>query len=155
MKRLLVPVIVLMMLAFSACITPFNAYLRNPTNSVAIVEVYLLDKQEMKTLPNQIKVADSILEFKGDYKRPFRKVQNVKWIDTVHFRFELQPHTTADLTDMTAGFTNSYPHGDFRVTVTTANKVDTLLNGSKDFRYKLFQYKNKGLSPHILYYDVK
>lgn len=141
--------------SLSSCMTYYDAYLRNSTNQHAIVDVYLLNKQHLKTLPNQVKVANQAVTFKSGYKNYFADFKNVEWITTEHFQFKIEPNTTADLTDMAGRFINSHPFEDALVTVSMNNKIDTLVNGRKDFRHDLFQYKSKIFGKRILYYDIK
>jgi hypothetical protein len=141
--------------SLSSCMTYYDAYLRNATNQHAIVDVYLLNKSHLKTLPNQVTVADRIVNFKAGYRKYFGSLKNVEWITTGHFKFIIDPNTTADLTDMVGRFINSQPFQDALVTVSVNNKIDTLLNGRQDFRHDLFKYKSKIFGKPILYYDIK
>ena len=139
---------------FYSCSWDFYAYIRNPTNKVGLIDVYLLDKSGMATLPNKVKVANRVVKFKAGYRKFFEGAQNVTWIDTSHFKFEIKPNTTVDLTDMAGRFRNGAPMKNVHVTITFGDKVQTLLHGrySRDDK---FIYEHVGLSSHIIYYDMK
>lgn len=154
MRLILIAGIVICLIIFCSCTILFHAYIRNATMHTAIIDVYLLDKSQMATLPNKVRVANRTLNFKGNYKKYIDSTQNVTWMDTEHFKLEIKPNTTVDLSDMAGIFINSHPSEDVRVTVSTNNKVDTLLNGRNDFRYNQFHFKGRLFSP-VLYYDVK
>ena len=158
MKRCLVVMLLCCcMRLFSACTMPYWAYIRNISGKDAIVAVVLLRRSNMNTLPNRVKVANEIVQFKpgSGYRQFFSDYENVQWIDTVHFTFTVRPGTTADLTDMAGKFSNAHPEEDMFVTVTTGNKKDTLINGRDDFRYTKFAYKRSFFNDPVLYYDVK
>jgi hypothetical protein len=107
----------------------------------------------MPTLPNQIKVADRIVKFKGGYRQQFFNTKNVVWLDLNHFQLELSPNTTADLTDMTGYWMNARCICDAKVTVTAGGKTDILVDGRFfNVRHELFSYGRKF---SIIYYDVK
>jgi hypothetical protein len=142
-------------LTLLSCSWYYYAYIRNPTNSTAIVDVYLLDKSNLNTLPNKVRIAERVVNFKAGYKKYFEHTQNVKWIDTSHFMFEIKPNTTLDLTEMTGKFRNGGLNEHVRVIVSTEGKVDTLINGDVDDRRNKFQYDHVGLSTPLLYYDIK
>ena len=139
----------------SACTMPFLAYVRNMVSTAAIVDVVLLDKRWMRTLPNSVLVADKIVPFKAGFRQCFYQRRNVHWIDTVHFSFTVLPGSTADLTDMAGMFMNGHPREDVFVTITINDTVDTLINGLRDFRHEKFGLKNVGISLPVYYYDVK
>ena len=149
----------LVIIYFNSCETPDYAYIRNLTNNTAIIDVFLLKTTEMKTLPNKVRITNRIVPFKGDYRRFFRdSTQNVVWLDTNHFKFEINPHSTADLSDMIGVFQNSSPRNpNIRLTITSSNKTDTLLtgNGWEGFRHELFGYKHIWFGRPVLYYDIK
>src|SRR5579872_6446414 len=84
---------------FNSCITPDYAYIRNLTNSVAIINVFLANKKEMKTLPNKVRFANQVVSFKGGYRKFLYNTLNVVWQDTSNFKFEMKPQSTADLSD--------------------------------------------------------
>ena len=155
MRQLLLSFLIFLTFGICSCSIPFGAYLRNMTNDIATVDVFLLDKTNMVTLPNKIKVANRIINFKSGFKKFIDSSQNVTWIDISHFKLEMKPNTTVDLTDMAGRFVNSYPREDVRVIVSTNEKLDTLLNGRSNFYYNKFGFKNVGLSSPLLYYDIK
>jgi len=138
-----------------SCSWNFYAYIRNSTHSTATVDVYLLDKSNLNTLPNKVRIAERAVNFKSGYKKYFEHTQNVRWIDTSHFTFEIKPYTTLDLTEMTGRFRNGGPRKHVRVILTTEGKVDTLINGEVDDRRNKFHYDHVGLTTHVLYYDIK
>lgn len=155
MSRLALLCLLCCMLCLSACTTPFWAYIRNMAGVPATIDVFLLDKAAMKTLPNQVKVVNKIVVFKSGFRQSFYKTENVHWIDTTHFSFTIQPGVTADLTDMAGRFVNANPREQVCVTVTINTITDTLINGRNDFRFHKFGYKKVGLDIPVLYYDVK
>lgn len=156
MKQLLLLLLILCLtLGICSCSIPFGAYIRNMSKDPAMIDVFLLDRTSMTTAPNVIRVSNTIIEFKSGFKKKMDNSQNVKWIDLSHFRLELQPHTTVDLSDMVGTFINAYPQGDVRVTVSVNNKVDTLMNGKSDFKQEKFLVKKVGLSTALLYHDIK
>ena len=155
MRRLLSFILVLFAFSISSCSMYFDAFIRNMTNEIAVIDVYLLNKRQMKTLPNKVSVANRIVKFRSGYKKYMDSLQNVIWIDMEHFKLELAPNSTADLTSLAGRFLNSYPREEVRVTVKVNNKVDTLSNGRRDFRYELFGYKKMPFGTPILYYDIK
>ncbi len=109
----------------------------------------------METLPNRVKVANKIIEFKSGYRNKLDRVNNVIWLDTSHFKFTIYPNTTVDLTDMTGTFMNSHPKSNVIAYITTKSKVDTVLNGKFDFPREKFSFKNVGISSPLFYYDIK
>ncbi len=155
MRQLLIFVFFFLTFSLYSCSMLFNAYIRNTTNEIAIIDVFLLDKIKMTSLPNKVKLANRIVIFKSGYKKYIDGTQNVIWLDLEHFKFEIDPNTTVDLTDMAGKFLNSFPMGDVIVTVTTNNRIDTLLNGGSDFRYGLFGYKKIRFGSPILFFDIK
>lgn len=138
----------------SSCENLYHPYIRNRSNAVAVVDVFLLNKASLKKLPNQVKVADRIVDFKSGFRQSFYNHQNVIWKDTVHFALTIPPGTTADLSDMAGRFMNAHPHEQLLVTVTANNTTDTLMNGLLDFRYKKFAYQHVGVDVRVLYYDI-
>ena len=154
MKRLFLFGLICLATCVSSCTMPFWVYIRNKTNEIAVVHVVLLDKSSMQTLPNKVKVADKIVAFKSGFRQSFYEKQNVQWIDTSQFSFNLLPGTTIDLADMAGKFVNSHPTNRVLVTVTANNKADTLLNPAAFFRSEKFMFKNVGISVPVLYYDV-
>jgi hypothetical protein len=149
----------LVIVCLNSCETPDYAYIRNLTNNTAIIDVFLLKKREMKTLPNKVRISNRVVQFKGGYRKYFLdSTQNVVWLDTSHFKFEINAHSTADLSDMIGAFQNSSPRNpNIRLTITSSNKTDTLLtgNGWEGFRRKLFAYKHIWFGRPVLYYDIK
>ena len=158
MKLTRVSILFLMIFFINSCETPDYAYIRNLTNNIAVIKVLLVDKKEMKTLPNKVRITNRIVKFKSGYRRFFLdSTQNVKWLDTSHFTFEINPHSTADLSDMIGAFENSSPRNNVMLTITSNGKTDTLHNGNgwKGYRYELFSYKHIWFGRPVLYYDIK
>jgi hypothetical protein len=149
--------VILVLLLFygwlTSCSVIFNAYLRNTTDRVATVDVYLLSKQNMKTLPNKVGVANRVVAFKSGYRKYIDSLQNVDWIDTNHFKLEMAPKTTVDLTDMAGRFRNGDALHDVRVTVTLENRTDTILYEAG--RNNQLHFKSMGFGTPVLYYDIK
>lgn len=154
MKKLFIPVTLLILLYLSSCTKFFYACIRNTSNQVAAIDVYLLDKTDLKTLPNKVRMTNRIINLKSGYKKYLDSTQTVTWIDKDHFKLQIQPGTTVDLSDMAGIFINSHPTGDARVIITTTGKTDTLLNGRLDYRHEKFNYAGGFFSPK-LYYDIK
>jgi hypothetical protein len=138
----------------------FWAYLRNISNDTAVIDVYLLDKSDWRTLPNQIKTANEAVSFKPGYTKRFDTYTNVAWVDTTHFRVMLPPNTTLDLNDLAGRFYNGGSTKDVLLVITTETRLDTLIKGRNEFLkephlfkavgiFKPFFYKN------VLVYDVK
>jgi hypothetical protein len=138
----------------NGCTIPYLAYIRNKSARPALIEVELLDKSRMRTLPNSVLLAGKIVVFRAGFRQNFYNRQTVHWIDTARFSFAVPPGTTIDLTDLAGRFSNGHPIENVRVTVNTARRTDTLLNGRDDFRYQLFQFKNVGISLPLYYYDI-
>lgn len=155
MQRLSIVMLVLTAYSITSCSVYFNAYVRNPTNKTAVVDVYLLQKQNMKTLPNQVKTANRIIAFKGAYRQQFDSLQTVTWVSTEHFRLKVAPHTTTDLTDMAGSFLNGSVMQDVLVTVTASGKTDTLLNGQGRPVPGAFVYKGMGFKNPVIYHDIR
>ena len=139
----------------SGCSMVYDAYLRNFSKEKAIVDVYIYDKKWMKTLPNQVHIANEIVAFKSGFRNKIHETQLVRWIDTSHFQFDLMPNSTADFSDMAGKFLNGGTFNKLLVIVTANNKPDTLLNRSWYSYAKKFSYKRRFFSREILYYDVK
>ncbi len=154
LKQLILFCFCFITISFSGCTMLFYAYIRNATNTAAVIDVKLLSKSSMKTLPNRVKVADKVVVFKSGFRQNFYKTYPVTWIDTTHFSFVIMPGTSIDLTDVAGKFVNAHPREDVLVTVTLNYKIDTLINGYRDFRHEKFGYKNVGVSVPVLYYDV-
>ncbi len=143
-----------MTLCLFSCSLVFEAYVRNMTKENAIMDVFLLNTKEWPNLPNQVKTAPRLINFKSGYKRYFDERQKVTWIDINHFQVQIKSGSSIDLSDVAGRFVNSYPTQDVRVIVSTRSKIDTLLNRHRDYRDSLFGYKYKAFRP-ILYYDIK
>ena len=139
----------------SACSVDFSAFVRNLSNETAMIDVFLLNKDEFMRLPNKVKVANQVVKFKSGVRDKFKTLENVKWIDTSHFKFAMAPQTSIDLTDMAGKFLNSHPTHDVRVIISTATKVDTILDGYRNYNSSKFEYTNFGLRNPALYYDIK
>jgi hypothetical protein len=139
----------------NSCSWNFFVYIRNTSAKIAVIDVFLLDKTQMTTLPNKVTVANRVVNFKAGFRKHFDSSQNVVWIDTSHFKFYIAPQKTIDLTDMAGSFRNGYPSGAVRVIVSIDNKTDTLIIGGADYRHDKFIFEHVGLSFHILYYDIK
>ncbi|MBL0357918.1 MAG: hypothetical protein IPP72_14035 [Chitinophagaceae bacterium] len=155
MSKLKLLVFCVSLLFFNSCSIPFETYLRNMSGATAIVDVYLLNTKWMKTLPNRVDVANSLLDFKCGYKNHIDSSQVVDWKEINHFQLAMKPNTTADLTDMAGGFTNGYPHWKVSITITVNNRIDTVMNGSADYIIKKFAYRYKRFSKPVVYYDIK
>ena len=140
--------------AISGCTVPYLAYIRNKSSLPATIHVALLDKSRMRTLPNSVLVAGSIVNFRPGFRQHFYNRQTVHWIDTAHFSFTILPNTTVDLTDLAGRFSNAHPIENVRVTVRAVSYTDTLINGRLDFRRQQFQFKNVGISLPVYYYDI-
>ncbi len=153
MKNIRIILIVLSLYLISSCSWEFQACIRNLTNAAASVDVYLLDTRNMKTLPNQIRMTNRIINLKRGYKRFLDSTQNVTWIDINHFRLEIKPRTTVDLSDMAGIFINGSPRNKVMVIASSAQKTDTLLNGEYGFAFRKLNYKG-GFFTHILYHDI-
>ena len=139
----------------NSCSWNFFGYIRNSSAKTAIIDVFLLDKTQILTLPNKVTVANRLVNFKAGFRKYFYSSQNAVWVDTSHFKFYIAPQKTIDLTDMAGSFRNGSPPGEVRVTVSLDNKTDTLIYGGADYRHDKFIYEHAGLSFHILYYDIK
>lgn len=142
-------------IVLNSCTMPFWAYIRNMSMYPAVIDVVLLDKGSMRTLPNQVKVADTIVAFKSGFRQHFYKRESVQWIDTSHFSFTIKPGSSIDLSDLAGRFVNSFPVENVFVTVTANHVIDTLIERRHQFRHEKFGYKNVGVSVPVLYYDVK
>lgn len=154
MKGFCIVLTLYLFLSITSCSLLFNVCIRNTTNDAATIDVYLPDKTNLKTLPNKIRVANSIINVRSGYNRHFDSTQNVTWIDIDHFKLEIRPQTTVDVSDMVGLFINGSPRGDAIVIVSSNSKTDTLLNGINDFRREKFNYTSGFLTPR-LYYDIK
>ena len=141
--------------SISSCSRYYNAYIRNTTKETARVDDYLLIKEEFQTIPNQIKVSNKLVPFKSGYRKYFNNLQNVNWIDTHHFKLDLSPNTAADLTDMAGKVLNGFFRQKVLMTVTVANRTDTVLNGSDQSNWGLFQSKSRGFGTPVIFYDIK
>ena len=147
-------ILLLLFLFFtSSCSIIYNAFIRNTTDSMAMVDVYLLNKEDMPTLPNKVKVANLVVPFKGNYRKYMDRFQNVIWVDTNHFTLEVSPKTTVDLTDMAGRFQNGSALYNVLVTITVGNRMDTIINGRDESQQ--FDSKGMGFRAPILYYDIK
>lgn len=138
----------------NGCTMPYLAYVRNNSLLPVVIEVQLLDKSSMRTLPNSVLVANEIVAFKAGFRGAFTERQYVHWIDTAHFSFTVLPGTTVDLTDMAGRFVNAHPIENVLVTVGSASGKDTLINGRHDFRKDKFTFRNVGISLPVYYYDL-
>ena len=115
MKYFLILTLLIFTFSLYSCITYDNAFIRNLTNATATIDVYLLNTSSIKSLPNQVTLANKIVKFKGGYKKYFDNIQNVIWIDTNHFKLEIEPNTTLNLEHMLGSFVNSFPEYDARL----------------------------------------
>ena len=93
----------------NSCSWNFFAYIRNSSAKTAIIDVFLLDKTQMLTLPNKVTVANRLVNFKAGFRKYFYSSQNVVWVDTSHFKFYIAPQKTIDLTEMAGSFRNGSP----------------------------------------------
>ena len=139
----------------TSCSMNFNAYIRNNTDRQATVDVYLLNKENLPTLPNKIKVANQVVPFKCVYRKHIDSLQNVVWIDTNHFKLELAPNTTVDLTDMVGKVVNGSFRQEVLVTVSVGNRIDTIIKGSGQSYGRKFEYKSMGFGTPIIFHDIK
>jgi hypothetical protein len=154
MRVLLLTILLFVAVSFYSCSLYFDAFLRNMTRETATIDVFLNKRNQWATLPNRVKTACKLVNFKSGYKKYFSETTYVTWFDSVHFQLKVSPNSTIDLSQIAGTFLNSSPTKDVRVIVSTGSKVDTLINGHSDFRHDLFKYKSKAFRP-ILYYDVK
>ena len=154
MKFLLLTILLFVTVAFYSCSVFFDSYVRNTTEETATIDVFLIETNQWVTLPNRVKIAHSLVNFKSGYKKYFSETTYVTWLNTKHFQLKVSAGSTIDLSDIAGKFLNSHPTKDVRVIVSTSTKSDTLLNGYRDFRSDLFQYNTIAFHP-ILYYDVK
>ncbi|MCO5241459.1 MAG: hypothetical protein M9904_15530 [Chitinophagaceae bacterium] len=153
MKNIRIILMVLSLHLISSCSWKFDACIRNLTDAAALVDVYLLDIRNMKTLPNQIRMTNRVINLERGYKRFLDSTQNVTWVDINHFRLEINPHTTVDLSDMAGIFINGTPRNKIMVIASSAHKTDTLLNGEPGFAFRKLNYKGRFFT-HILYHDI-
>ncbi len=121
----------------------------------AMIDVFLLDRTSMTTASNVVRVSNTIIEFKPGFKKFLDNSQNVKWIDSSHFKLELQPRTTVDLTAMVGTFINASPKENVRILVSLNDKVDTLMNGRSDYNHNRFSFKKVGVFSSLMYHDIK
>ena len=147
--------VLLSCLFLTSCSIDFNAYIRNMTDALAVVDVYLLNKEHMKTLPNKVRVANRVVSFKCGYRKHIDSLQNVYWVDVNHFQLAVAPKTTVDLTDMAGRFHNGSATENIMVTVTVGNRTDTILNGNYRQDRQKFDYKSMGFGTPVLYHDIK
>ncbi len=153
LKNIRIILIILILLLAESCSWQFQACIRNKSSSAALIDVYLLHTQDMKTLPNKIRMANQIINLKKGYKRFLDSTQNVTWIDLFHFKVNVKPGTTVDLTDMACIFINGSPRCKVILTVSSGNKTDTILN-TTHFPYTRQLNYEGGFFKHILYYDI-
>ena len=154
MRAILLSLLLFGTVSFYSCSLYFDAFVRNTASEVATIDVFLLETNQWTTLPNRVTIARRLVNFKSGYKKYFSETAYVNWIAPGHFQYKLSPGSTIDLSEIAGAFLNSHPTTDVRVIVSTRSTIDTLLNGYRDFRQDLFQYKNKAFRP-ILYYDVQ
>lgn len=133
----------------------FWAYLRNMTNNIATVDVYIQEQNFRKTLPSSITTANKIVDFKNRHRRFFNDTTRIVWVDSFHFKVFIRPKTTIDFEDIAGYFLNSHPLSDIQVFVTSNKVTDTLMNGRMDFRDDKFNYKQNGFIRPLLYHDIK
>ncbi len=143
-------------MSLSSCSLHFWAYLRNMTNDIAIVDVYIKEQNFHKTLPSSIATANQIVDFKNRHRRFFNDTTSIVWVDRSHFKVYVRPKTTIDFEDIAGYFLNSHPLSDLQVFVTSNKMTDTLMNGIMDFRHDKFNYKQNGFIPPrpLLYHDI-
>ena len=146
--------LVIVCIHLASCSMLFNACIRNTTNQIATIDVYILDKTNLKTLPNKIRVANRLVNLKSGYKKYLNSSEDVTWIDTEHFKLDIKPQTTVDLSDMIGAFINGSPRHEARVIVTSPGKIDTLIDGRQYPGMEKFNYIGGFFSPK-LYYDIK
>lgn len=144
-------------LILSSCSLRFWAYIRNLTNDIATVDVYIQEPNFSRILPSNIRTANQTVEFKNGHRRLFNDTTQIVWIDSLHFRVFVRSQTTVDLEDIDGYFMNSHPTSDIKVIVTSKQAIDTLMNGRMDFRREKFSYQQNGFIPPkpLLYYDIK
>lgn len=152
--RLALVALFLCVVALSSCTLRFNAYIRNFTKNHIIIDISLLRGSEWKTLPNSVKTANTIVNFKGSYKRSFESIEYVNWISPLHFQMTLKPGSSIDLSDLAGEFYNGHPRKNVRVVILRQDRSDTLINGRRDFKRELFKFKGRVSQP-IIYYDVE
>lgn len=140
----------------SSCSMHYWAYLRNLTDSITTVDVYINDSSYRKKLPTNIKTANKIVDFKNGHRRFFTDMTQIVWVDSSHFKVFLRPKTTIDFEDIGGYFLNSHPLSDIQIFITSNNITDTLMNGRMDFRHDKFNFKQNGLVPPrpLLYHDI-
>lgn len=151
MKWLAAVFVVFILLTCPGCSKLFHACIRNLSNDPAIVDVYLLNTENMKTLPNKIRMSNRIINLKKSYAGQLDSTQNVTWITPQHFQLTVYPKTTADFSDMVGVFINGNPRGDARMIVNFNGKKDTLLNGWYNFKREKFDYTGNLFSSKLSY----
>lgn len=134
----------------------FWAYLRNLTDNIATIDVFINDPNYRKILATSIKTANKIVEFKNGHRRFFSDTTNIVWVDSLHFKVFIRPQTTLDFEDIAGYFLNSHPISDIQAFVSSKQLTDTLMNGRADFRHDKFVYKQNGFIPPrpLLYHDI-
>ncbi|HLP38087.1 hypothetical protein [Lacibacter sp.] len=160
MRNILFTGLLITILSLSSCSMIFWAYVRNISNDTALIDVYLLDKSDWRTLPNQIKTAHEAVSFKAGYTKRFDSYTNVTWVDTAHFKVMLPPNTTLDLNDLAGMFYNGGSTKDILVVITTQSRLDTLLKGRYEFLKEPHLFKTVGTFKPFFYkpvlvYDVR
>ena len=60
----------------NSCSWNFFGYIRNSSAKTAIIDVFLLDKTQMLTLPNKVTVANRLVNFKAGFRKYFYSSQN-------------------------------------------------------------------------------
>lgn len=153
MKSLLRLSIFFLLLFCCGCSKRFHACIRNLSQHPAIVDVYLLNTTQMKTLPNAVRVANRIINIKKAYAGQMDSSQLVHWVTTTHFQLTVKPQTTVDLSDMVGMFVNGRPRQDARLIVSVNEIKDTLYNGMFHFQREKFGYHGSVFNPK-LYYDI-
>ena len=140
-------------LTITSCTMLFSAYIRNMTNEVATVDVFIQEEDFRSQVPSSVKTAKQIVNFKGRYGRFFKDSTAIVWVDSSHFKVMIQPKTTVDLADIAGKFWNGRSRSRLKVLMTTNKETYVLTDSIYGY---VGREKFQGVPrKYIIYHDIK
>jgi hypothetical protein len=147
------PLVAILFITAISCEIPVQTFVRNVSETPALLDVYYLDPTQIKTNVDSVKVANEIVNFKKtDFRKKFNSRQDLKWLDSSHYQLALQPKTTVDLGDLFRGIANDRQHYSLRVVITKGESIDTVMNGSLRKRLEI---ESIGTIKQGVFYDIQ
>ena len=141
-------VFLIFILFLVSCSRTFNGLIRNGTEQSATIDVYLIRKNKMHSLPNQVRIGKYLDNFKKRDLDSVNSIDTVDWIDLNHFRYTIRPKSVLLLQDLGIILENGLVFSDVIAVFKSGGQTDSIKAGWR----VLNQFKNVN---GILCYDIK